>query len=101
MCTYIWASLVAQMIKNPPAMWETRLRPLGWEDPLEKEWQPTPVFLPGESHGWRNLVAYSPQGHKELDTTERLNFHFHLLVEQGGVYTVATWIIFFGEVETQ
>ena len=31
--------------------------------------QPTPVFLPGESHGWRNLVGYSPQGHKELDMT--------------------------------
>ena len=40
-------------------------------------WQPTPVFLPGESHGRRSLVGYSPRGHKELDTTERLNFHFH------------------------
>ena len=33
---------------------------------------PTPVLLPGESHGWRSLVGYSPQGHKELDTTEQL-----------------------------
>ena len=33
---------------------------------------PTPVFLPGESHGGRSLVGYSPQGHKESDTTERL-----------------------------
>ena len=32
------------------------------------------VFLPGKSHGWRNLVGYSPRGHKELDTTERLHF---------------------------
>ena len=31
-------------------------------------WQPTPVFLPGESHGWRSLVGYSPRGHKESDT---------------------------------
>ena len=35
-----------------------------------RKWQPTPVFLPGESHGWRNLVGYSPWDHKELDTTE-------------------------------
>ena len=38
------------------------------------EWQPTPVFLPGESHGWRSLVGYSPWGLKESDTTERLHF---------------------------
>ena len=34
---YSWASLVAQKLKNPPAMWETWVRSLGWEDPLEKE----------------------------------------------------------------
>ena len=33
---YSWASLVAQLVKNPPAMWETRVQSLGWEDPLEK-----------------------------------------------------------------
>ena len=46
---------------------------LGREDPLEREWQPTPVFLPGESHGWRSLVDYSPRGCKESDMTERLH----------------------------
>ena len=35
-----------------------------------RKWQPTPVFLPGKSHGWRNLVGYSPWGHKESDMTE-------------------------------
>ena len=35
-----------------------------------RAWQPSPVFLPGETHGQRNLVGYSPQGHKELDMTE-------------------------------
>ena len=35
-----------------------------------RKWQPTPVFLPGESDGQRSLVGYSPQGRKELDTTE-------------------------------
>ena len=44
-----------------------------------RKWQPTPVFLPGESHGWRSLMGYSPQGYKESDTTERLYFHFHFL----------------------
>ena len=38
--------------------------------PWKKKWQPTPVFLPGESHGQRSLVGYSPWGHKESDTTE-------------------------------
>ena len=33
---YSWASLVAQLVKNPPAMWDTWVRPLGWEDPLGK-----------------------------------------------------------------
>ena len=38
--------------------------------PWRRAWQPTPVFLPGESHGQRSLVGYSPWGHKELDMTE-------------------------------
>ena len=51
------ASLVAQMVKNLPAMKETWVRSLGWEDPWRREWQPTPVFLPGESHEQRSLVG--------------------------------------------
>ena len=43
------ASPVAQIVKNPPARQETWVQSLGWEDPLEEAWQPTPVFLPGES----------------------------------------------------
>ena len=42
---------------------------LGREDPLEGAWQPTPVFLPGESHGQRRLVGYGSWGHKEVDMT--------------------------------
>ena len=57
-------SLVVQTVKNLPAMWETQVQPLGGEDPLEKGWQPTPVVLPGESHGQRSLVGYSPWGCK-------------------------------------
>ena len=57
-------------------MWETRVQSLGWEDPMEKERQPTPVLLPGKLRGWRSLVGYSPWGRKESDMTERLHFHF-------------------------
>ena len=48
---------------------ETRVQCLGWEYPLEEEWQPTPVFLPGDFHGRKTLAGYSPSGHKELDAT--------------------------------
>ena len=44
--------------------------------PWRRKWQSTPVLLPGKSHGQRSLVGYSPWGRKELDTTERLHFHF-------------------------
>ena len=63
---------VAQTVKHLPTMWETWVRSLGQEDPLQKEMASTPVFLPGESHGWRSLVGYSPWGPKESDKTERL-----------------------------
>ena len=63
-----WASLVAQLVKNPPAMWETWVRSLGWEDSLRREKLPTPVFWPGEFRG-----LYSPWGHKESDMTEQLS----------------------------
>ena len=63
------ASLVAQLVKNLPAMWETWVQSLGWEDTLEKERLPTLVFWPREFHG------HSPWGHKESDMTEQLS-HF-------------------------
>ena len=49
---------------------EMRVRLLGLEDPLEEDKQPTPIFLPGESHGQRSLAGYSPWSHKESDMTE-------------------------------
>ena len=67
-----WASLVAQTVKNLPAMQETWVRSLGWDDPLEEAWQPTPVFLPREFHGQRSLVGYSPWVRKESDMTDEL-----------------------------
>ena len=43
-----------------------------------RQWHPTPVLLPGKSHGWSSLVGCSPWDHKESDTTEQLHFHFSL-----------------------
>ena len=60
-CTSLWASLVAQMVKNLPAMRETWVGKIPWRT----ERLPTPAFWPGVLHG-----LYSPWGHKELDTTE-------------------------------
>ena len=62
------ASMVAQMVKNPPAVRETWVWSLGWEDLWRRAWQPTPVFLSGESHGQRALAGYSPWGRKEHST---------------------------------
>ena len=42
----------------------------GRSPPWRREWQPTPVFLPGKFHGWRSLAGYNPWGHKEADMTE-------------------------------
>ena len=64
------ASLVAQMVKNLPAMQETQVRSLGWVDPRIRKCLPIPVFLPGEFHGCGCLVGYSSWGRKELDTTK-------------------------------
>ena len=69
---YRKASLEAQSVKNLPAMQESWVQSLGQEDPWRRERQPTPESLPGKSFGQRNLVGYSPWGHKESDTTEQL-----------------------------
>ena len=59
---------MAQLVKNPPAMQETLVRSLGWDDPLEKGQLLSPILWPGEFHG-----LYSPRGRKESDTTEPLS----------------------------
>ena len=57
---------IAQMVKHLPTMQETRVRSLGREDPLERKWQLTSVFLPGESHGQMSLAGYRLWDHKSL-----------------------------------
>ena len=94
------------MVKNLPAVQETWVQLLVRAIPWRREWLPTLVFLPGESHGQRSLVGYSPWGHKELDTNGRptLLLFFCLFQEFNilswtGVYcrlkvrSVAVWIV--------
>ena len=72
------ASLMAKMAKNLLAMLESQVQsrpgfdPWAGKMPWSRKWQLTPIFLPGEFHGQRNLVGYSPCGHNELDMIERL-----------------------------
>ena len=65
-CGLLWASPVAQSVKNLPAVQETWVRSLGREDPLEKEMATHSTLLPRKSHGQRSLVGCIPWGRKEL-----------------------------------
>ena len=83
----MWASLVAQRLKRLPAMWETWVQSLGREGPLEKEMATHSSILAWRPHGRKSLLVYSPRGHKESDTTERLNFHYSCIYIYTYVYT--------------
>ena len=65
------------MVKNTPAnsgdIMKLRFDPWVGKSPGRRKWHPTPVFLPGKSHGQRSLAAYSPPGFKGSDMTQRLN----------------------------
>ena len=61
--------LCGSAVKNPPTNQEMWVQSLGHKEPLEKEWQPIPVFLPGKFHRQRSLTGYV-NGSTELDTTE-------------------------------
>ena len=69
-------------------MQETLAQSLGQEILWRREWQPIPVFLPGKSHGQRNLAGYSPLGHKKSDTTEQLTHTHKLHGGQSGRYHI-------------
>ena len=82
----VWVPLAAPPAMapraRPEAVWRGKLRPdicgsltsISWR----RQWHPTPVLLPGKSHGQRSLVGCRPWGREEPDTTERLHFHFSL-----------------------
>ena len=64
------------MVKNPPALWETWVRSLGWEDPLEETMATHSSILVWRIPWTEEPGGYSPWGRKESDTTEQLHFHF-------------------------
>ena len=72
-----WDSLVAQMVKNLPALQEIRFDPWVRKIPWRRKWQPTSIFMPREFHRQRSLVGYSPDC-KELDTVEQLTHFTHI-----------------------
>ena len=85
---YLRASLVAQRLKCLPAMWETWVRSLGWEDPLEKETATHSSILTWRIPWTEELGGLQSTGCKESDTTERLDAHFHF---QGACHSMR-WI---------
>ena len=87
------ASLVAQSVKNICLQYmRLELDPWVGKIPCRGKWQPTPVFLPGKSHGQRSLVGCSPWGCEESDTTEQL--HFHALEKEMATHSsVLAWRI--------
>ena len=66
------------MVKNPRAVWETKVQSLGWEDPLEEGMATHSNILAWRIHGQRSLLGYSTWGHKELDMTEWLSTAQHI-----------------------
>ena len=67
------------MVKKLPVKQDPWVRSLGWKDPLEWAWQPTPVFLPGEFHGQRSLAGYSPRVAKSQTQLKQLSTHACIL----------------------
>ena len=75
---------MTQMIKNLLQCRRPGFDPWVRKVLWRRQWHPTPVLLPGRSHGRRSLVGCSPWGREESDTTERLHFHFSLSCIGGG-----------------
>ena len=91
---YIWSSLVAQTVKRLPEVQETRFDPWVGKITWRRQWQPTPVLLPGKFHGLRRLVGYNPWDSKESDTTEWLQFQFQCVCVCVCVYKTHTICVF-------
>ena len=71
----LWVQILAPVLFSyMPHSLNLSVNPFYWR----RQWHPTPVLLPGKSHGQRSLVGCSPWGHEELDMTERLHIHFSL-----------------------
>ena len=76
-----------------PAMWETRVQSLGQKISWRRKWQPTPVFVPGKSHGQRSLAGYSSWDCKELDTTEQLSTTTTSVYIYTHIHSFKRWVL--------
>ena len=72
---------LAQMVRNLPGMWEPSFDSWVGKIPWRRKWQPTPIFLPGESHGQKSLAGYSLGSCKDLDTIEQLTLSLSMSIE--------------------
>ena len=77
LCNYMVSLNVVSSVQFSHSVVSDSLRPHRLQH-RRRQWPPTPVLLPGKSHGWRSLVDCSPWGREESDTTERLHFDFYL-----------------------
>ena len=82
------------MVKNLPVTQETQVQFLRQDNPPEGNWQPTPIFLPGEFHGQRSLAGYIPWGCKESNTTEGLSLThmYNLFLAELGLHCCAGFL---------
>ena len=80
MRAFLCSLIVGKYFNNPWASWEvlTPLLEVTVSASRRRQWHPTPVLLPGKSHGGRSLVGRRPWGRQESGTTEQLHFHFSL-----------------------
>ena len=91
----LWASLVAQTVKHLPAVWETWIQSLGWEDPLEEGMATHSSILAWTEPSWtEELAGYSPWGCKESDMTEQLSTqHTHTYLCMYVYIHIYLWLI--------
>ena len=90
-----WGFPGDSMVKNLPAILETQVWSLDWEDPLEKGMAAHSSLLSWEFHGQRRLMGYSPQGHKELDTAEQLTLHTPHVLNLSVILSEELWELLF------
>ena len=83
--SWLWGFPGVQMVKHLPAIQEPGFEPWVGKIPWRREWQPIPIFLPGEFHGQRSLAGYSPGGRQESDTNKGLT-HTIMTWHEGSTY---------------
>ena len=91
---YIYRYQGGAVVKNPPAnAGETRHGLRVGKIPWRRKWEPTPVFLPGKSHGQRTLAGYSPWCCQESDRTEQVSMAQYMLVNKSSFLNIGLGLL--------